>query len=257
MNEYEKIEAVRSHDGQVLRLLLNAPKANVLDRQMMVELTDAIQQGAGDFELRALLLEGKGAHFSFGASVPEHRKEQVGEMLPTFHRLLRTMIESGKPTVALVRGQCLGGALELAALCHWVFAAIDARFGQPEINLAVFPPAASLILPYRIGQSAADDLILSGRSITAEEAMHLGLVRSISDDPESDVDAFLREHILTKSGAALHFAALSSRYEMNRALLRNLEAVEELYLNDLMNTADANEGIQAFIEKRKPVWAHR
>ncbi|MFQ5706602.1 MAG: enoyl-CoA hydratase-related protein [bacterium] len=254
MSELNKTEKDFPYDQQVLRLTLNAPKGNVLDKEMMTELSQAIQQEGQRPSVKALVFQGAGDHFSFGASVADHQKEFVAEMLTIFHQLMRALIETSKPMFALVRGQCLGGGLELAAFCHWIFAAEDAKFGQPEIKLAVFPPVASLILPFRIGQAAADDLVLSGRSISAEEAQQLGLVHSVSSDPAKDLEAFLSEHIFPKSPVALKYAAKSSRYEMYQAFLRNIKAVEKIYVEELMATRDANEGIQAFLEKRKPIW---
>jgi cyclohexa-1,5-dienecarbonyl-CoA hydratase len=203
------------------------------------------------------VFQGEGDHFSFGASVPEHQKEFVPHMLATFHDLFRTLIAINKPCIALVRGQCLGGGFELAMFCHWIFAAENAKFGQPEINLAVFPPVASLILPHLIGQSAADDLVLSGRSLTAQEAKQMGLVYSVSADPQIALEDFLAQHILPKSATALQFAARASRYEMHQAFLQNLEALEKMYVQQLMETADANEGIKAFMQKRKPIWKNQ
>ncbi len=252
--QFGKINLNDSHDGQVLTLTLNAPKANILDKEMMTELTQAVQEEGQRPSVKALVFQGEGEHFSFGASVPEHQKEFVGEMLTTFHQFFRTLIEISKPTFALVRGQCLGGGLELAAFCNWIFASEDAMFGQPEIKLAVFPPVASLVLPHRIGQSAADDLVLSGRSIPAQEAKQLGLVHSISSEPEKELSEFISKHILSKSAVALQFAAKSSRFEMHQAFLKNIEAVEKMYVQELMETEDANEGIRSFMEKRKPVW---
>ncbi len=254
---YKKIEAKLPHNNQVLALTLNAPKGNVLDKEMMGELTQAVRQHGQEAAIKALVFQGAGDNFSFGASVPEHQKEMVGEMLITFHGFMRTLIETSKPMLALVRGQCLGGGLELAAFCNWIFASEEAVFGQPEIKLAVFPPVASLILPHRIGQSAADDLILSGRAISAHEAKQLGLVYSVSADPEKALNEFLTNHILPKSAAALRFAVTSARFEMHQAFLKNIDAVEKLYLQELMATKDANEGIRAFMEKRQPVWKNR
>jgi cyclohexa-1,5-dienecarbonyl-CoA hydratase len=254
---FNKVKLDFLRDQQVLNLTLNAPKGNVLDREMMTELTQAIQKEGRTPSVKALVFQGEGDHFSFGASVPEHQKEHVAEMLATFHQLFKTVMETSKPTFALVRGQCLGGGLELAAFCHWIFASEDAKFGQPEINLAVFPPVASLVLPHRIGQSAADDLVLSGRSISAQEAKQLGLVYSVSADPQKALDEFISKYILPRSRVALQFAAKSCRYEMYQAFMKNIDAVERLYVEELMATEDANEGLRAFMEKRQPVWKNR
>lgn len=257
MSDYKKIKSGLSHDEQVFSVTLNAPKGNVLDGEMMLEITKVLQTIARRSSVKAVVFRGEGKHFSFGASVPEHQKKYVATMLRTFHTLFRVLIETGKPTIAIVRGQCLGGGLELAAFCNWIFASEDAQFGQPEIKLAVFPPVASLVLPHRIGQPAADDLVLTGRSISAQEANQLGLVHSVSADPQADVEAFIENHILPKSAPALEFAVKSSRYAMHRAFLQNIAVVEKMYVHELMETHDANEGITAFLEKRQPVWQNR
>lgn len=255
--EYKKITVEEMHGGQVARLLLNAPKGNVLDGEMMTELTRAIGEIGKKNDVKALLFEGSGPHFSFGASVEEHQKEQVAGMLKIFHGLMRALVGVRKPSFALVRGQCLGGGMELAAFCNWIFAATDARFGQPEIQLGVFPPVASLILPHLVGQVAADDLTLSGRSVTAAEAREMGLVYSVSDDPQAQLETYLQKHILPKSAASLSFAVRASRHEMVTAFLRGIDDLEKMYIEELMESADANEGIQSFLEKRKPVWKNR
>ena len=254
MSSYKKIQAGFGHNGQVLYLTLNAPKGNVLDGEMMRELTRAVKEHGSAPALKALVLQGAGEHFSFGASVPEHQKELVSEMLTTFHDLFRALLAANKPCFALVRGQCLGGGFELAMFCHAIFAAENAKFGQPEINLAVFPPVASLLLPHLVGQAAADDLVLSGRSITAPEAKQMGAVHTVSADPQSALEDYLVQHILPKSAIALQFAARASRYEMHQAFLKNIDALEKIYVQELMETSDANEGIAAFLEKRKPLW---
>jgi cyclohexa-1,5-dienecarbonyl-CoA hydratase len=257
MSEFKKIRLNFTHENQVLSITLNAPKGNVLDREMMTELIKAINEQGRVASIKALVFQGEGDHFSFGASVPEHQKEFVAEMLATFHDLFRTLIAVNKPCIAMVRGQCLGGGFELAMFCHWIFAAENVKFGQPEINLAVFPPVASLILPHLVGQSAADDLVLSGRSITAQEAKLMGLVYSVSADPQAEFYDFLAKQILPKSAVALQFAASASRYEMHQAFLKNIEALEKMYVQELMETFDANEGIKAFMEKRKAVWKNQ
>lgn len=254
---FKKIESNLVFEQNILQLTLDAPKGNVLDIEMISELTEVVETRASAQEIKAIIFKGTGEHFSYGASIPEHKKEVVGELLSKFHTFFRTLIEVGKPCFALVRGQCLGGGLELAAFCHWIFAAEEAMFGQPEIRLAVFPPVASLILPHRIGQSAADDLILSGRSVTAQAAQRLGLVHSVSANPEKELHHFIAEHILPKSAAALHFAVRSARHKMHQTFLRNIDPIEALYVRELMQTHDANEGIAAFLEKRDPLWKNR
>lgn len=257
MAQYQKIKSDLSHENQILTLTLNAPKGNVLDREMMAELITAIKESGSAPPLKALVFQGAGEHFSFGASVPEHQKEFVAQMLATFHDLFRALIAINKPCIAMVRGQCFGGGFELAMFCHWIFASEDAKFGQPEINLAVFPPVASLVLPHLIGQSAADDLVLTGRSITAQEAKQMGMIHSVSADPQAALDEFLAKHILPKSAVALQFAARASRHEMHLAFLKNIDTLEKMYVQELMETEDANEGIKAFMEKRKPVWKNQ
>ncbi|MFQ5628299.1 MAG: enoyl-CoA hydratase-related protein [bacterium] len=257
MTEYNKIKTELKQNEQVLTITLNAPKGNVLDGEMMTEIVDVLQKIARRSSIKGVVFQGEGKHFSFGASVPEHQKKYVATMLRTFHTLFRIMIETGKPTIAIVNGQCLGGGLELAAFCNWIFAAKEAQFGQPEIKLAVFPPVASLVLPHRIGQSAADDLVLTGRSISAQEAKQLGLVHSVSTDPLAEAEAYIESHILPQSATALEFTLKSSRYEMHKAFLENIDAVEKMYVHELMETDDANEGITAFLEKRKPEWQNR
>ncbi len=257
MSRFNKIDVTQQHQGQVLTLTLSSGRGNVLDGEMISELTQVVQSEARRPDVKALLFQGEGEHFCYGASVPEHRKEYAAEMLAGLHDLLRSIIDLSKPGIALIRGCCLGGGLELAGFCQWIFAAEGARFGQPEMALGVFPPVASLILPWRVGQSAADDLILTGRTISAAQARDLGLVHSVSDQPEVEVEEFLKTHILPKSGAALSLAVRASRFGMHRAFLQDIEALETIYLQDLMNTEDANEGIKAFMEKRRPVWSNR
>ena len=257
MGDTKKIKSDFLFDGQILNLTLNAPKGNVLDIEMISELTEAVRKHGVNPEVKAFMFQGTGEHFSYGASIPEHTKELAPKLLSAFHTFFRTLIKVSKPTFALVQGQCLGGGLELAAFCNWIFAAENAQFGQPEIKLSVFPPVASLILPHRIGQSAADDLVLTGRSITAQEAKQLGLVHTVSSEPLKELEEFISTHILPKSTIALQFSVKSSRFEMHQAFLKNVDQIEKLYIQELMKSEDANEGIAAFLEKRAAVWKNR
>jgi cyclohexa-1,5-dienecarbonyl-CoA hydratase len=249
-----KVSVDRRHDGRVLHLTLNAPKGNVLDSEMIAGLVAALRENAADTQLRAVVFEGAGKHFSFGASVEEHAAPRVAQMLSEFHGLFRTLGELAIPTCAVVRGQCLGGGLELAAYCTWVFAAQDARFGQPEIKLGVFPPMASVVLPWRIGGGAALDLCISGRSIGADEARRLGLATAVAEDPAAAFGALFHEELARLSASSVRFAERAARIGLAASLERDLPVLERLYLDELMKTADANEGIAAFLERREPVF---
>lgn len=254
MSIYTKIKLESRFDGQVTTITLNNGKGNIVDKGMMTELICAIDYAAEDNRTKAIVFTGSDDHFSFGASVPEHQKDQAAEMLSTFHSMFRHLIDASIPTIALVRGQCLGGGMELAAFCNWIIAAENAHFGQPEIGLSVFAPVASLLLPRLVGQSAADDLLLAGHFIPASRAREIGLIHSVSADPSRDVDLLLEQHILPKSAKALRLAVKAARYQFNQAFLRDIQVLESIYVNELMITHDANEGIAAFMEKRKPVW---
>jgi cyclohexa-1,5-dienecarbonyl-CoA hydratase len=223
----------------------------------MHEIAAAVEIAGSNPQGKAILFCAEGDHFSFGASVPEHRAEVVAEMLTAFHALFRTLIASSLPTVSAVRGQCLGGGFELVAFTHWVFASPDACFGQPEVNLGVFPPVASLILPFRVGQTAADDLTLTGRSWAAEELKQKGFLHAVTDRPEEAAREFIQKHLVPKSAVALRYTVRSSRWAMHEAVLKHISALEKMYIDELMKSHDANEGIKAFMEKRPPIWKNQ
>jgi cyclohexa-1,5-dienecarbonyl-CoA hydratase len=241
-------------DGQIWRVRLATPKANILDIEKTERLSALFGRATEQRGLKAILIEGEGPHFSFGASVPEHLPGQFERMLRGFHGLFYRMLDAEVMTLAAVRGQCLGGALELASFCHRVFAAPDAKLGQPEIVLGVFAPVASVALPARVGQSHAEDLCLSGRSIGGEEALRIGLVDELADDPGDAALAYARAHLLPRSASSLRLAVRAVRQGFADRFRADLAEVERLYMNELMSTADAQEGLQSFVEKRKPEW---
>ena len=183
--------------------------------------------------------------------------QRAATMLATFHGMFLRMAELGIPTAAAVRGRCLGGGMELACFCNRVVAHPDAVFAQPEVQLAVLPPVASLILPFRMGQARADEINLSGRNIPAAEALQIGLVDQIADDPAAAVEAWASEQLAAKSAAALRCVTRASRWHFNRVLADELKGLERFYLQELMSTHDAGEGLAAFLEHRPPVWTHR
>jgi len=244
-------------DGALLRLRLSRPKANIVDAEMIAALHGALMAYASQTSLRGVLLDAEGPHFSFGASVEEHLPAKCGQMLASLHALIVAMVEFPVPILVAVRGQCLGGGLEVALAGGPIFAAPDAHFGQPEMKLGVFAPAASVLLPYRVNQPAAEDLLFSGRSIGAAEAKAIGLVHTVFDDPEIAASAYFNEHLADKSAASLACAVVAARGPMRRDVRQRLGEVERLYLDRLMATRDANEGLVAFLAKRKPEWKHQ
>ena len=170
-------------DGALLRLRLAKPKANLIDAAMIRALADAFASHKGNPGLFAALVDHEGPHFSFGASVEEHLPAQCQEMLEQLHALLGMMLDWPRPILMALRGQCLGGGLEFAMAGSLIFASPEAQLGQPEIKLGVFAPAASVLLPLRVGQSRAEDLLISGRAISALHAATWGLVNEVADDP--------------------------------------------------------------------------
>jgi cyclohexa-1,5-dienecarbonyl-CoA hydratase len=244
-------------DGALLRLRLARPKANLVDAAMIAALHSALTKYRPQGGLRGVLLESEGPHFSFGASVEEHLPQHCAMMLASLHALLIAMLEFPAPILVVVRGQCLGGGLELALAGGPIFATPDAQLGQPEMKLGVFAPAASCLLPYRVNQPVAEDLLLSGRSVSGEEAKTIGLVQVIAADPEAAALAYFDAHLGPRSAASLACALTAARGRLIADVRQRLAAVERLYLDTLMKTRDANEGLTAFLGKRAPHWEHR
>jgi len=244
-------------EGRLLRLRLSRPKPNLIDAQMIAALDTALAEHLGNANITAVLLDAEGPHFSFGASVEEHLPDQCAAMLKGIHALVLRLVDAPLPVLVAVRGQCLGGGLEVAMAGHLMFLAPDAVLGQPEMKLGVFAPAASCLLPELIGPSRAFDLLISGRSINAAEAVAMGLARETAADPEAAAIAYFNEHIAPKSASSLRLAVRAARGDLVVHMKARIAEVERLYLDDLMKTHDAVEGLEAFIAKRAVQWQHR
>lgn len=255
MSEPVRVEVLE--DGAVWRVVLATPKANILDMPKIEILTDTFVRAAADRDLKAIVIDADGPHFSFGASVEEHLPGSFEIMIPKFDALFGHMLDCSIMTLAAVRGQCLGGGLELASFCHRVFASPDAKLGQPEIMLGVFAPVASAFLPERIGRGAAEDLCLSGRSIDVTEAHSIRLVDEIAESPLVAALEYARTHLLARSASSLRLAVRAARAGIADRFRRNMQAIETMYLDELMTTEDAQEGLRAFLEKRQPEWRNR
>jgi cyclohexa-1,5-dienecarbonyl-CoA hydratase len=243
-------------EGRLLRLRLARPKANIVDAAMIAALHGALSEHLGNANLGGVLIDAEGPHFSFGASVEEHLPSRCAAMLKSLHELILQLVESSVPVLIAVRGQCLGGGLELALAGHMIFAAPEASLGQPEMKIGVFAPAASCLLPEWIGPARAIDLLLSGRSISGSEAAAMGLAHAAAD-PEAAALAYFNEHLQTKSASSLRYALKAARFDYAARVRAKIERVERLYLDELMQSHDAVEGLEAFLAKRTAQWQHR
>jgi cyclohexa-1,5-dienecarbonyl-CoA hydratase len=244
-------------DGRTAWITLDRPPLNVMDIAMMRELDQALAGLLQQCDF--IIFQGAGPKgFSAGAEVKDHTPDRVADMLHAFHSIFHQLASSDCVTIAAVHGACLGGGCELATFCDFVVAAESAKFGQPEIKLGCFPPVALVTFPALVGLRHALDLILTGRTIPAPEAKQLGLdSRVVPDDAlAASVDTLLKE-LGGLSPAVLRMTRRSLLQRSGMDFEKSLREVEQFYLNHLMKTEDAREGIQAFLEKRAPVWQNR
>ncbi|MCU1350656.1 MAG: enoyl-CoA hydratase/carnithine racemase [Acidobacteria bacterium] len=246
-----------SSNEQSYRITLNDPPLHILDVELLGEMRDAIANVRND--RHALIIDAAGEKaFSAGASVQDHLGERVATMLTLFHDCFRLLAQLDLVTVALVRGAALGGGCELALACDFVLASDRARFGQPEINLGVFPPVAAYQLSRQTAPRKGLELLLTGEPLDAAAAERHGLVNAVF--PLADFDARATEwlaRLYRQSASTVRLAKKAFRLAQSADFADRLAAVERLYLEELMQTADANEGLNAFLEKRKPMWIGR
>jgi cyclohexa-1,5-dienecarbonyl-CoA hydratase len=235
------------------------PKGNIITREMVASLRAALETVAANPHLKLITIEGARTDFSFGASIPEHRPELIGEVLPEMHALIYELLEAPAPTAALVRGRCFGGGFELALACDFMFAEEGATFALPEIQLGVFPPAASALLPMKIGYARATEAILTGATLRASDPRLAALMTAVVPRGRlvPAVNDWFDRHLAPRSAAALRHAAAAARTGLAGHVRTILPDLESLYLDHLMRTLDAVEGIDAFIAKRKPAWTDR
>ena len=237
----------------VARLTLANPPVNVIDFAMMDELVAALEQVEQRPDISIIVLAGSERAFSVGVDVRAHTPDQVPEMLGKFHSVIRSLLATRKLTIAAVRGNCLGGGAELALVCDLVYTSTAATWGFPEITLACFPPVAAVALAAVVGQKRAADLVLTGRIFKGDEAAAIGLANAAVADGEVEVQkAVARAAKLSPAALAM---AKKAFYAWDAIHLdKGLARAEKIYIDELMATNDAREGIQAFIDKRQPVW---
>lgn len=248
-------QLVRLDPGPVARVTLDRPPVNVLNIAMLDELSDAVAEASSDLATKVLLLAGAGKAFCAGVDVQDHTADRVAAMIEALARAIAALRSSPVPVVAAVHGATLGGGWELALSCDIVLARDDVKLGQPEIRLGVFPPVAAALLPRLVGRQRALDLLLTGRTVHADEALRLGLVaRVLPEDRFDDAVAGYASSLAAHSRPVLALTKRAVVENLERPLDDALESADRLYLTELMVLHDPHEGLAAFMEKRDPVW---
>ena len=255
----ERVRAELLECGTLLHLVLDRAPGNILTSGLMEQLGHELASHADERSLRMVVLQGAGGQFCWGASVEEHRKATAKGMLRALSRLVREIARYPVPVAALVEGRCLGGGFELALACHLVFTTPDAQMGCPEIKLGVFPPLLAALGPARLGGALSDRLVLTGESLTAADARACGFSTAILDgpDPLARFTEWYRKGPARMSAAALRTAAHAVRLGTAELLGTRLDELEQLYFDRVLESHDGNEGIEAFIARRAPVWEDR
>lgn len=244
---------------RVATVTLDHPPLNILDLQTIAALDAVCDRLAAAQNLQLVLLRGAGPKaFCAGVDIAIHTRELIPQMLTSFHRALRKWWHLEALTVAVVEGHCLGGGMELAAVCDLVIASESAHFGQPEINVGCYPPVAAALYPSLLGPGITLDLIATGRTLTAREAHRLGFVTRLAPREEfgAAVSA-LEAEITLRSTMVQKLGKKAVRASLGEAFERALSISEKIYLEEMAATHDVEEGVRAFVEKRAPVWQHR
>ncbi|HTD25035.1 MAG TPA: enoyl-CoA hydratase/isomerase family protein [Terriglobales bacterium] len=250
---YKQVQVIL--DPPAAKITLANPPLNVIDVPMMEELAEALKQLEPQPEVSTIIFSGSEQNFSAGVDVAAHTQDKVREMLAKFHTIIRAIVNAKKVTIAVVRGNCLGGGAELAMVCDMVFTTRDAHWAFPEIKLGCFPPVASVGLAALVGQKRAAELVLTGRQISGAEALTMGLVNAAVEGEElaTVVDETLKR--LSKLSPASLAVTKKAVYCWDAMHFeKGLARAEQIYLEELMKTEDAQEGIKAWLEKRDPTW---
>lgn len=240
-------------------ITLDRPPVNLLDLALLSELRPVLDSLGADTATDFLVVRGAGARaFSAGVDVRDHAREKVPQMLEVVHGVIRRLLALPQVTIALVRGACLGGGLELATSCDLILASEESVFGTPEINVGCYPPVALARFPSLLGYHRAAELILTGNKISAREAAEIGMInRAVPAEKLEQALAALLKELRSKSGAVLRIALKGLRETRLKTFSSDLARAEELYLNELLKTEDVEEGVRAFLGKRRPEWKNR
>ncbi|MFC0558372.1 enoyl-CoA hydratase/isomerase family protein [Halalkalibacter alkalisediminis] len=255
MSNYETIHL--QMENQVAWLTLKREPVNVLNIEMMQEIVDALEHLIANEEPHALVIRADGKAFSAGVAIEDHIGDKAEPMIHVFHKMFHLLAKIPCPTVAVVEGAAIGGGCEIASFCDISVATEKAKFGQPEINLGLFPPVSVAVFPLLMGFNKTMELLLTGKTVSAAQAKEYGLINEVIS--EEELESYLEDLLdsfRSKSRVALEFTRKAIREAMATTFAQTIGKVEQIYLNDLMKTDDAQEGLDSFLEKRKPVWKH-
>lgn len=243
-------------DQGVAKISINRPPLNVLNAETLLELSSALDRAKNDPTTTVVVIAGVGDRaFCAGVDIKDHLPEKVSSTLSVFNKVFYALGGLDKPTIAVVRGFALGGGCELAAGCDIIIASEKAQFGQPEITVGTIPPVAIALLPKLVGEKKAIELVMTGDVISAAEARQIGLVnRVVPDEKLEDTVRELVGKLKDKSPIVLKLTRMAFRQSRDLDFKNGLEKVTDIYLNLLMRTEDSVEGLNAFLEKRKPQW---
>ncbi|UCE41588.1 MAG: enoyl-CoA hydratase/isomerase family protein [Candidatus Aminicenantes bacterium] len=240
-------------------LTIDRPPMNILNIATMGEMNEAITSLIDNKDVKVLIISGKGEKaFSAGVDVTEHTEEKAEEMLQVFHDIFRNLSKLNQVTIAATKGFTLGGGCEVALFCDMIFAADNLKIGQPEIKLAAIPPIALLIMPRLLGLKKASELLFTGKIIDSKEAEKISLVNTVVpvDTFEEELKNFVQP-FTELSLIGLKFSKRGIQLGLENSFLEGLAQIEKMYLEDLMASEDAHEGLNAFMEKRKPNWKNQ
>lgn len=253
--EYAAIRV--SRENGIGRITLDKPPVNVLDIPMMEEMNAALDELKDDKTIKCLVMDAVGKAFSAGVDVSDHTADKVDRMIEVFHGMFRRLAEVRVPTIALVDGAALGGGYEVAQFCDILLCSERSKFGQPEIQVGVFPPIAAIMLPYLHGWRTGFELVITGEIVRADRAKELGLVNHVYPVKsfEEECEKYIGK-IAALSAPVLRSTKRAMLVGSRGTFAERLEKVEEVYLAELMGLKDAREGLTAFLEKRKPVWTN-
>jgi cyclohexa-1,5-dienecarbonyl-CoA hydratase len=256
MPNYSNIKVERKDD--VFYITLNRPPVNVLNIEMMGEINFALDAALDDAALKLLVVNAEGKAFSAGVEVGDHAPGKVNEMMEQFDGMFRRLNRLAVPSLALVRGACLGGGCELALFCDIIYASEKSKFGQPEIKVGFFPPIAAFLIPRLAGRHIAMELLTSGNAVDGKTAMQLGLInRAIEDEKFNEESAKLVASICENSALIIRDIKRAIEEAFTGRFDDVLPKMDALFLNELMKTRDCAEGLNSFLEKRKPNWQNR